>query len=338
MKKKLCFILLAMCILLTACTSVKKVESYKIGTGAHQCYAVIGDSLMTASDTAERIFGVNGEDKSGKSLDMKYPAISETADNAVVFDIGGTSLSFFDGSSLESKNVIINAALSESGYLAVCTEEAGYKGSVTVYSADKTEAYKWYSADNWILKAEVSPDGKTLAVLCSGEDGGSVHIFALSGTEETGSFTADGAVFNDMHWLDDTICCIADDMLYFCNAEGKSVDEYSFGGKNLGSYASCDDEIVVELRTHSFGGAGTLIAVSADAKECGRANPGAEVEGFDWSDGKLLTMCQGKLLCYDGNLKLLGTCEVSGCEGAYLRTDDILVVSAGEAKITQLNK
>ncbi len=327
-----------MCILLSACTSVKKVESYKIGTGAHQCFAVIGDSLMTASETAERVFGVNGEDKIGKSLDMKYPAISESADNAVVFDIGGTSLSFFDGSALESKNVIINAALSDSGYLAVCTEEAGYKGSVTVYSAEKSEVYKWYSADNWLLKAEVSPDGKTLAVLCSGEDGGSVHIFALSGTEEIGSFTAGGAVFSDMHWLGNEICCVADDMLCFCNAEGKAADEYSFGGQNLGSYAFCGDEIVIELRTHSFGGAGTLIAVGADAKECGRATPGAEVESFDWSDGKLLTVCQGKLLCYDGNLKLLGTCEVSGCEAAFLRTDDILVISAGEAKVAQLDK
>ena len=338
MKKTLSLICLAMCILLSACTSVKKVDSFKIGTGAHQCAAVIGDELMTASETAQYIFGVNGENKTGKSLDMNYPTISEAADNAVVFDIGGTCVSYFDGSNLECKNVIINASLSGSGCLAVCTEEAGYKGSVSVYSAEKSEIYKWYSADNWLLKAETSPDGKTLAVLCSGENGGSVHLFALNSEDEIGTFTADGAVFNDMHWLGKTLCCVADDKLCFCDAEGKADKEYSFDGLNLGSYAFCDEEIVVELRAHSFGGAGTLIAVGADAKECGRATPDAEVESFDWSDGKLLTVCQGKLLCYDGSLKLLGTCEVSGCEAAFLRTDDILIISSGEAKVAQLNK
>lgn len=337
MKKTILVICLAACMLLTACTASGGVEAYNIGTGAHQCFAVIGDSLMSATDTSFRVYDADGVVTVEEALEMKYPTVSENADNAVVYEIGGTQIRYLDGSSMGNGNVIINAALNEQGLLALSTESAGYKGCVTVYSAQKAEVFKWYSADNWVLKAEVSPDGEHLAVLCSGDNGGSVHIFALSGTEETGIFRAGGAVFSDMHWLGDRICCIADDMLYFCNAEAAAKGKYSFDGQQLGSYAFCGDEIVLELRAHSFGGAGTLVAVNEKAKECGRANPESEVEGFDYADGKLLTLCQGRLLCYDESMKLLGASEVSGCEKAFLRTDDILLISAGQAIITDLN-
>ncbi len=336
MKKLTIAAVLALSILLTGCTAEKPIESFYIGTGAHQCYAAVGDSLMTATTTSVRAFDAKGEAVLDKACDFKYPAVCENADTAAVYDIGGTKVVYLDGSALDAKNNIISADLSQSGHLALCTEEAGYKGSVTVYNADKTEAYKWLSADNWVVRAAVSPDGGHLAVLVSGENGSVVKLFKLDSTDEQGSFEADEAVFDDICWLGDKLCCIASDRLHFCSAKGDAEGEYSFDGNYLDMYAACGDNIVLELRAHSYGGAGTLVAVSGSAKLVGTAEPGTEIESFDYANGKLLCLTQNKLLCYDDSLKLELEAEQTGAQTALLRSNDAVLISGTEVKMTDI--
>ena len=337
MKKLTIAAVLALTFALTGCTAEKPIESFYIGTGTHQCYAAVGDSLMTATTTSVRVFDAKGEAVLDKSCNFKYPTMSENADNAVVYDIGGTNVVYLDGSELNAKNNIISVNLSQSGHLALCTEEAGYKGSVTVYSADKTEVYKWLSADNWVVKAAVSPDGGQLAVLVSGENGSIVKFFKLDSTDEQGSFAADQAVFNDICWLGERVCCIASDRLYFCSDTGKAEGEYSFDGNFLDMFAVCGDNIVLELRAHSYGGAGTLVSIDSSANLVGTAKPGAEIETFDFSNGKLLCLTQNKLLCYDDSLSLGFETEQTGAQTALLRSSDAMLISGTEVRTTDIN-
>lgn len=337
MKKLTIVAVLALSIALTGCTAEKPIESFYIGTGAHQCYAAVGDSLMTATTTSVRVFDAKGEAVLDKSCEFNYPTMSENADNAVVYDIGGTNVVYLDGSELNAKNNIISVNLSQSGHLALCTEEAGYKGSVTVYSADKTEVYKWLSADNWVVKAAVSPEGTRLAVLVSGENGSIVKFFKLDSTDEQGSFAANQAVFNDICWLGERVCCIASDRLYFCSDTGKAEGEYSFDGNFLDMFAVCGDNIVLELRAHSYGGAGTLVSIDSSANLVGTAKPGAEIETFDFSNGKLLCLTQNKLLCYDDSLSLGFETEQTGAQTALLRSSDAMLISGTEVRTTDIN-
>lgn len=337
MKKLTIAAVLALTFALTGCTAEKPIESFYIGTGTHQCYAAVGDSLMTATTTSVRVFDAKGEAVLDKSCDFKYPAMSENADNAVVYDIGGRQVMYLDGSAFNAKNNMISANLSPSGHLALCTEEAGYKGSVTVYNDDKTEVYKWFSADNWVVKAAVSPDGGRLAVLVSGENGSIVKLFELDSIDEQGSFEADEAVFDDICWLGDKVCCIASDRLRFCSGTGDAEGEYSFDGNFLDAYAVCGDNIVLELRVHSYGGAGTLVSVDSSAKLVGTAEPGAEIECFDYAGGKLLCLTQDKLLCYDDSLKLELEAEQTGAQTALLRANDAVLISGTEVRTTDIN-
>ena len=67
-------------------------------------------------------------------------------------------------------SIIMSTAINENGLFAVCTEEAGYKGSVTVYDSELTPLYKWYCASGDLICAALSRDG-TLAVLTENERG-----------------------------------------------------------------------------------------------------------------------------------------------------------------------
>lgn len=196
--------------------------------------------------------------------------------------------------------------------------------------------YKWYSADSRIVKASVSPGGEHLAVLVSGEKGSIVKLFALNSPDELGTFSAENTVFDDIGWLGGRICCVGADKLCFIDENGRAKGEYSFDGKYLGDYAFCGEEIVLELRAHSFGGAGTLVAVDNAAGQCGTAQPEAEIECFDYSDGKLLALTQDKLLCFKRGLKLCFETEQSGAQRAFLGTNDAMLISGAEVKISRL--
>ena len=337
MKKLTIAAVLALSIAMTGCTAEKQIESFYIGTVVHHCYVAVGDSLMTATTTSVRVFDAKGEAVLDKSCEFKYPTMSENADNAVVYDIGGTKLVYLDGSELDANDNIISADLSRSDHLALCTEEAGYKGSVTVYSADKTEVYKWLSADNWVVKAAVSPEGTRLAVLVSGENGSVVKFFKLDSTDEQGSFAADQAVFNDICWLGERVCCIASDRLYFCSDTGKAEDEYSFDVNFFDLFSFFFYNFFFDLLAHSYGGAGTLVSIDSSANLVGTAKPGAEIETFDFSNGKLLCLTQNKLLCYDDSLSLGFETEQTGAQTALLRSSDAMLISGTEVRTTDIN-
>ena len=67
---------------------------------------------------------------------LAQPGISVGGERVCAYDIGGTTLCVADfkgnKTDITPSGEIISADLSESGYLAVCTEAAGYKGAVTV--------------------------------------------------------------------------------------------------------------------------------------------------------------------------------------------------------------
>ena len=85
-----------------------------------------------------------------------------------------------------------------------------------------------------------------------------------------------------------------------------------------------------------FGGAGTLVSVDSSAKLVGTAEPGAEIECFDYAGGKLLCLTQDKLLCYDDSLKLELEAEQTGAQTALLRANDAVLISGTEVKTTNI--
>ncbi len=336
MKKILFPALLALCTLMTACTTTEKVESYNIATGAHQCFAAVGDNLISATASGVRVYGINGEILLDKTANLSYPEICENADSAAVYDVGGVLVVFSDGSKIYADDSIISADLNSSGYLALCCEKDGYKGAVTVYSPEKAKLFEWCSADNWVLGASMSDDGEHLAVLLSGENGSSVRFFAISSEDELGCFEGTQSVINSLCRVEEVLCCVADDGLYYLSDEGKLTAEYSFEGQKLGMLAVCENELVIELRNHSFGGAGTLIAVNSQGKQTAKTEPNAELEWIDYADGTILALTQNKTLVYDTELKLQSETAQSGTEKAFLRTDDMILISGGTVNVTDI--
>lgn len=334
--KKLTIALLciALCLSLCACTGVgnKTPDSFNITKGARQCYAVSGDNVITATQSVFCVYDAEGNETVRTQCDLQYPTVTKSENAAVIYDVGGTSVFFDDGSEITTDGMIISADLSESGKLALCTEEAGYKASVTVYDGLKA-VYKWYSAENWVLDAAVSEDGKSLAVLCSGADGASIHMFELTGEEEVGMLPVNESAAN-ICWVDGNACSISDSGLSFCSRQGKDEGSFDFEGQSLGEYAVCDDFILLELREHSFGGPGMLVGVDENGRELSREQLDAEIVGIDSGDA-IAVQTQNEVIIFDDDMKMLAKAETAGAERVLLyKEGNVICLGAGIANIT----
>lgn len=332
--KKLAVFLLALSLILCACGTPRpeKAESFVCGTGVRQCFAMAGDILVSASGSGVRGFDLMGESVFDVQLDMAYPAVCSNGEKAVAYDVGGRGIVYSDGEKLSFDGIIISASVSKGGFLAVCAEEPGYKGAVTVYSPEKKPVYKWYSAERWISCSAVSPDGGRLAVLCSGENGGEIHIFSLDSETERGLYQAP-EMLSELVWLGDTICGIGGSGLYYCNDEGREKGSYDFGKLHLERVCVWGEGLVAELRVHSFGGSGELAVIDSSGREQGRMSPDGELISLDCGDGGILCLTQNEVILYGSDYSEIFSADISGAEAAFLRpAGDILAVGSGNAR------
>ena len=332
--KKLAVFFLSLSLLISACggPAPEKAESFTCGTGENQCFAMSGDTLISATGNGVRGFDLTGGTVFYIQADMESPAVCSNGSGAVICDVGGSAVVYGDGSVLSFENIIISASLSEGGCLAVCAEEPGYKGAVTVYSPEKSPVYKWYSAERRIAGAAVSPDGERLAVLCAGETGGEIHIFALDSEQTQGVYSAP-EMLSEVFWLDKTICGIGGSGLYYCDAEGRDKGGYEFGKFFPGSFRVWDDKLIIELRAHSSGGAGELVIIDDRGSELGRISPGEELISLDCGDDGILCLTQSRVTLYDTDYSAAFSADMTGAEAAFLRqAGGILAVGSGNAR------
>lgn len=118
--------------------------------------------------------GVKLMDKEGKEVwsvgtALVSPIVKTNGANILVADIGGKYISVFDnrGVKWEKKadGNIINADISESGYVTVVREKKGYKASVRVYDAFGNEKFDRDIGKDHVINAAVAPSGEQLVLL-----------------------------------------------------------------------------------------------------------------------------------------------------------------------------
>ncbi len=113
------------------------------------------DGFAVLSTGTLSIYSADMVKFSSHSIGYKQPELLSSENNIICFDLGGKKISMFDSFDLITEktftNNILNVAVSDSGYIAVITEEYGYKGLVTIYNEDFKEVMQWYSADYYLM-------------------------------------------------------------------------------------------------------------------------------------------------------------------------------------------
>ena len=274
-------------------------EAFSYEAGAKQSFALAGNGLAIASTTGLQLLDENGYSAARQVFSMSEPNVVGSSVHAAFFDVGGTALRVADFkgncTTLDTSDTIISVSMNSSGWMAVCTEELGYKGCVTVYNASLKEVYRWHSGSGWLLKAVVSADCSRLAALCLQADGGAVRFFDLSSEDEQGVFQTPDELLADIAFVGDRVCAISEDNLYFTDTSGNSTGSFGFEGTYLSEYSlSGSDYAVIYLSNYRGGGGGNLISINTSGEELGRVEMQSDITSLSvYSRGVVVCLPAG---------------------------------------------
>lgn len=325
-------------------TSESSAEPFTYEGGSMQVFAVSGNRLAVASSTGFQVLNEKGKTAAREVLSLDTPAISASERRCAVYDAGGTEIRIVNEDNavtpLKTEDKILSARINSDGYLAVVTEETGYKAVVTVYDSELNRVFAWHSGSAYVLAAEVSSNNRMLAALCVDTDGGKLEVFSLSEEEPIGTYTAPGELFRDLRWMSrEQICLLAEDRLVFTNTNAEVTGEYDYQGRYLLDYDLGGNFAALLLSDYRSGGNGVLVTVDADAREKGSAAlEQRDVYSVSAGSDKLLVLYADRLELMTDLLAPLGsTEEILGVKKALLRKDGkCLLLTAYAAELIDL--
>ena len=298
---------------------------YTFDSSANRTFRTVDSRLAVVSSSGLQLLDDSGKTVLHEIFTLAQPGISVGGERVCAYDIGGTTLCVADfkgnKTDITPSGEIISADLSESGYLAVCTEAAGYKGAVTVYDASGKAVYVWYSGTGYLVRAAVSPDGKYLAVLCLQDTGSAVHTFTLTSADERGG----------------KICCVSQSRLAFFDDSAKLADEYSFGDLYLYDYAAEGDGFVtLALSRYRSGSAAQLVTVNSGGNVLGECTPTGSVTSLSVNGKQVLVQYSDRLTLYNQQLDEIKSVEqnlLGVRRSVLLRRGAALLVSGSSAAV-----
>ena len=283
-------------------------EAFTYETGTEQMFAAAGDGLAVASSSSIQLLNAEGEIVFKQVVSYDSPAVFGAANGALFCDLGGKHSVYAGqdgtGHAIQPGGTILTAGVNESGWFCIVTAEAGYKGLVSVYNSACEKQFEWWSGSGYVLRAAVSPDNRSLAVLCAERDCTRLHIFALNSETEKGGAVMENALFYDLAWLSgDTICAVGETGLCFYNAVGSQTGAYALEGRYLLDYTlSRSGFAAIYVSDYRSGAGGTLLTLGGDGRVLGSAALDRDVISLSAEGKQLLVMTAGSLVLYNQEL------------------------------------
>jgi len=315
-------------------------------TGSAQTFALSGNGLATVTTSTAQLFSADGKSVAKQIHSFQTPAVCASEKGAIFFDIGAKNCYMISAAGeitdIEVIGNVITASMNASGYFTVITEKAGHKALVAVYDSSCKKLYEWQSGTGYAVKADVSPDNRSLAVLCLTAQGSEIHIFSLSSDIEKASFEYHGDLLFDLKYLySGAICAIGGSGLYFLNSNGEETGEFGFDGKYMCDYTlSGSDFAVVNLSEYRNGTNSAIYAVSSSGEVLGEIAATKDVTSLDANEKRILVMTTAGIYLYNRTMELQNSDEeLMAVTKAFIRPKgDVMLASSFSAEIYEFKR
>jgi hypothetical protein len=152
-------------------------------------------------------------------------------------------------------------------YRVEITQWRGYKGVVSVYDESGEAAFRWFSADEHIIKAAISPRTESMSVLTLSGAGCKRRVFNLYGDGgERGHYISTDCLFFDVGYLSENrIYTIGGDRSVIFDSAGEEISAYTYPDEYLTEYGVSRSVLTLTLNEYQAGG--TARAVSYDGSD-----------------------------------------------------------------------
>lgn len=241
--------------------------------------AYLDSGVVTASAAGAHYYGLDGEPLAEAVLSMENPVLSASNTTAVVYDAGNQSLFAFRNGrqsfslSLSGGADLLSARPNNSGWLAVTAQQSGYKGAVTVYDSRGIEVIQISLSSTFAVDAAVSPDGRTVAVVTIGQQGGAFFsrllLYHVNQEEPFAQLELGSLSVLDMDFDEDLIWLVGEDRLLTVSlsSEGETLQTYYISPNYLkGCSLGGDGFALVLTGRYRSGNADQAIIVDSTAQ------------------------------------------------------------------------
>lgn len=311
----------------------QKATEFSFDAGTGSVFADMDGGLAVGSSVGLRLYDHSADLIFSETFEMANPTICTGGKSAAAYDLGGDTLKLFDASgivkSITADGPIISSSLSSNGWLALCTQESGFKGRVTVYNDKGDERFKWYSAQGYMLSAEVSPDSKSLAVLTLTEQGSRIVFFALDSEDEKAACTLARTLAVQMHFINNTdVLTISESALTLVKFDGSDTTLYDFTGKYLTGYTINGSSFsALVLSDYLVGDQGSIVTIDNSGNTLGVLDTERKAISISANGEYLTVLFSDGLIIYDEDLNEIAQYDnTAGAVETIMRSDGTALV------------
>ncbi len=315
-----------------------QAESFSFDGDSDSIFASVGGDLLVCSPNSLQLYSGSGQLYVNETISMENPAVDTAGETALIYDVGGEELLIYasreEAFSLtqETGQSILSASLNRNGWLAVVSQQSGFKGAVTIYDSDyATPLIQISRSDRFVMDAVVSPDNRSVAVLTMGLTDGSfesrVECYALARTEEDTepdwSCPVGGDAILALRWNDSGIWALGDTGLVIVSPDGTLSGAYDYGGRYLKAF-SLDGEGTAALLLGKYraGSTAELVLVGADGAAQAALDVNEQILSLSAAGRYVGVLTADRLDVYNQSLESYSTLDgTQGAQSVLLRDD-----------------
>lgn len=202
----------------------------------------MGNTLLVLTDTHLHIYNKNGKELRQVQHGLSNPIMTHSDSRIVLYDNTSTSLR------VESKTQTVKemqldypvlfATISPNNSVAVITNAQRYLGKISVYDASMEQpVFSWLSAESYLYGAQLSSDGKSLAVSSVQTTGGdlvsALTLYRLDEKDPFAQRSFPDEMIHSIHFQNSELEVLTDRGAYYYSEQGKEKGSVSFNEETL---------------------------------------------------------------------------------------------------------
>lgn len=285
--------------------SVKQINS--------DLLVMTGDSTFVLDSTARKL----------SALQHTYsaPVINTKNARAIMFDVGGYSYRvqsktkvLYEGSSTSK---ILTAAIGKDGTVALATRGEGSSSELIVYNKNQKEVFRWACAKDNIIAADVSDNGKCIAVSVVGAENGELYsrvlMFDFDYSEPIAEFNYGSRIVSRVEFLSGDTLLVSGENIFCFITNKKEQTEIDVSLNTLsGVYTAENNMTVASFSKYGSSSSKIIRAYSRQGKELFTCEIESAVRSVSCSGSYISVLTDTQLLTYSKSGKLIGENDVTG--------------------------
>ena len=295
----------------------------------------VGSALAVLNDEALSVLQLGGVVQQKTAISYTSPVLETNQNYILAYNRGGYEFSFSSELTqlfaVTSTAPIRTASIGYGDNCVVITDEAGYKSTVTVYSASSREEdrhiWRWRTPEYYVQEAVLSPSGTHLCALTFRQNGSQfesiLQFFDMDAGEVRASLSLGSVVGYDVHWLDDSnVAVIAGRSMFTANRRGEKTSELDYSAKDLLGYAFDESDFVLALRSWSGDARATVTRYDKGGTAKASLDLSSAPESLSYAGGQLGVLTSSGLYIYNNALRPDWKCMNTSAAQQVLMTQD----------------